>query len=181
MVPFLLAAGALTSVATNIVQTKMGYDQYRQANEAIKNFKFSPLDYSNAYKNLTTPGVGVDVMTSGAAEQRASTLETLKQGGARTFLAGAPQVDYQYQQSLAEAAKYYDEQQKQIDQLIAQEQSRLGAEKRQRTYQGDVMALQALGQEKQAGLETFTGGLGGIAKDITAAGQIDFTNFWGKQ
>jgi len=132
--PALGGVGAGLSIINAISAGK----KRKKANKALQNLQTPEL--TNVAENLQVSTRGADLRTQEAGRNTASSVDALKRGGARALIGGIGNVQANNNAVNAEIGANLDEQQKDIDRMVAEDERRIQGAKEQR-YQNDVAGL----------------------------------------
>ena len=152
------------SVGVGLYKSYKGKKEQRAAQDAIDNYERQEL--TNAYDNLSVSTLGADLRREELSRSQATSTEALRSAGARGILGGLGQVQQQGVQVSREIGADLDQQQKQIDQLRAQDDVRI--RETQELRERDDLA--GLGQQLAAGQKTQNSGFQDIVTGINFAG-----------
>lgn len=160
------AAAAGVGIIGGIAQTVMGAKDASKARKAIDSYQRQEL--TNAYKGLSVSTRGADLQQEQLQQATATTVGALRSGGARTLLGGIGKVQRQNVAAAQAIGADLDQQQRQIDQMVAGEESNL-QQMQERREEAD---LAGLGQQLASGRQTMMSGLGNIAGAVGGAAQM---------
>lgn len=158
------AVGAITGAVQMIGANK---DKKRIARE-IANQKEVPL--TNIADGMQVSTLGSDLQKEQQSQLAATQTSALQEGGTRALLGGIGRVTAANQDVNAQIAANLDEQQKQIDQVKAQDEANIRSTKEQR-QQAKLAALSsqynAASQNSAQGLGNVIGGLGMVGNSMS--------------
>jgi len=180
--------GAMTAIAAtgalaSGIQAISGAKQRRDARQELENYERQNLE--NIAEGLQVSTLGADLQREEQARLAASQVGALQGAGVRGLVGGLGRVEAGNQMMNREIAANLDAQQKQIDQMYAQDQANIRGMQEQREV-GDISALssqynagnammwQGIGGIAQSGMAALSGGLGKGTGDNT--GTTDTTN-----
>ena len=168
--------GVMTSIAAvgaiaAGVQAIQGAKQKREAKQALENYNRQDLE--NVSEGLQVSTLGADLQREEQARLASSQVGALQGAGARGLLGGLGRVEAGNQMMNREIAANLDAQQKQIDQMYAQDQSNIRGMQEQREV-GDISALSS---QYNAGNAMLWQGIGGIAQSGMSA--LSNPRLWG--
>lgn len=155
--------GAATAVMGGIgvlggaYQAIEGSRQAREARRALEDYQRQEL--LNSYENLQVSTMGADLQKEEQARLASSQVEALQGAGVRGVVGGLGRVEAGNQAVNRQVGADLDMQRKQIDQMIAQEDSRLLSMQEQREMQD----ISALSSQYNMGNQMFWGGLGQVS------------------
>jgi hypothetical protein len=146
-------AGGMSVVggAYNMIQ---GAKQRRDARKALENYERQEL--KNTAENLQVSTLGADRRREEQARLAGTQIDALKGAGTRGIIGGLGRVEAGNQNVNADIAANLDEQQKQIDQMKAQEDANIRAMQENR----ENADISALSSQYNAGNESFQQGIG---------------------
>jgi hypothetical protein len=176
--------GVMTSIAAvgalaSGVQAIQGAKQKRDAKNALENYQRQEL--TNVSESLQVSTLGSDLQREEQARLAASQVGALQGAGVRGLVGGLGRVEAGNQMTNREIGANLDAQQKQIDQMYAQDEANIRGMQEQREV-GDISALssqyeagnammwQGIGGIAQSGMSALSGGLGGGAGTEGATG-----------
>ena len=176
--------GAMTAIAAtgalaSGIQAISGAKQRRDAKNALENYERQNLE--NVAEGLQVSTLGSDLQREEQARLAASQVGALQGAGVRGLVGGLGRVEAGNQMTNREIGANLDAQQKQIDQMYAQDQANIRGMQEQREV-GDISALssqynagnammwQGIGGISQSGMSALSGGLGGGAGTEGATG-----------
>jgi len=140
-----------------------GAKEKRDADRALANYKRQEL--KNVAENLAVSTRGAEVQTEKQAQLEANQVDALRGGGTRALIGGLGRVEAGSQAVAENIGINLDEQQKQIDQMYAQDEARIRAIQEGREN-ADIAALSS---QSQAGKDAMYMGFGNI---IQGAGEL---------
>lgn len=161
-------AGALTAV-TGAIQTFDAMATKKKVAREIKNMKEVPL--TNIADGMQVSTLGSDLQREEAARLSATQTSALQDGGTRALLGGLGRVTARNQDVNAQIGANLDEQQKQIDQVAAQDEQRIQSIKEQR----QMNKLAALSSQYNAANQGITQGIANVVQGAGTAGNA-FSN-----
>jgi len=142
----------------------------RDAQEALENYQRQEL--KNVAEGLQVSTLGSDLQREEQARLASGQIGALREGGARTLIGGLGRVEAGNQRVMRETGANLDMQQKQIDQIQAEDDARIRTMQENREI-GDLSALssqyQAGKQDQQTGFGNIiqgTGMLSGALKQL---------------
>jgi len=170
--------GAMTAIAAtgalaSGIQAISGAKQRRDAKNALENYERQNLE--NVAEGLQVSTLGADLQREEQARLAASQVGALQGAGVRGLVGGLGRVEAGNQMVNREIGANLDAQQKQIDQMYAQDQANIRGMQEQREV-GDISALssqynagnamlwQGIGGIAQSGMSALGAGLGGVEK-----------------
>jgi hypothetical protein len=170
--------GAMTAIAAtgalaSGIQAISGAKQRRDAKNALENYQRQNLE--NVAEGLQVSTLGADLQREEQARLASSQVGALQGAGARGLLGGLGRVEAGNQMMNREIAANLDAQQKQIDQMYAQDQANIRGMQEQREVSdiaglssqynaGNAMLWQGIGGIAQSGMSALGAGLGGVEK-----------------
>lgn len=160
--------GAMTAIAAtgalaSGIQAISGAKQRRDAKNALENYQRQELN--NVAEGLQVSTLGSDLQREEQARMAASQVGALQGAGVRGVIGGLGRVEAGNQMVNREIAANLDAQQKQIDQMYAQDQANIRGMQEQREV-GDISALSS---QYNAGNQMMWQGIGGIAQSGMSA------------
>ena len=158
-----MTAIAATGALASGIQAISGAKQRRDAKNALENYQRQELE--NVAEGLQVSTLGSDLQREEQARLAASQVGALQGAGARGLLGGLGRVEAGNQMMNREIAANLDAQQKQIDQMYAQDQANIRGMQEQREV-GDIAGLSS---QYNAGNAMMWQGIGGIAQSGMAA------------
>lgn len=168
--------GAMTAIAAtgalaSGIQAISGAKQRRDAKNALENYQRQELN--NIAEGLQVSTLGADLQREEQARLASSQVGALQGAGVRGVIGGLGRVEAGNQMVNREIAANLDAQQKQIDQMYAQDQANIRGMQEQREV-GDISALSS---QYNAGNAMMWQGIGGIAQSGMAA--LSNPKLWG--
>lgn len=160
------AAAAITGVAGGVANFFQGRKMRREAQSFIDNFEWQEL--KNPYKDLQVSTLGSDLQREELARQSATSTEALRGGGTRGLIGGLGRVQANANLVNREIAANLDQQQKQIDQMAAQDDTQIRA----MTENRQANELAGYGQMLQQGRQQQQMGMGEVMQSAAYAGQL---------
>jgi hypothetical protein len=160
--------GAMTAIAAtgalaSGIQAISGAKQRRDARQALENYQRQEL--SNVAEGLQVSTLGADLQREEQARLAASQVGALQGAGVRGLVGGLGRVEAGNQMTNREIGANLDAQQKQIDQMYAQDQANIRGMQEQREV-GDISALSS---QYNAGNAMMWQGIGGISQSGMSA------------
>lgn len=160
--------GAMTAIAgvgalASGIQAISGAKQRRDAKNALENYQRQELN--NIAEGLQVSTLGSDLQREEQARLAASQVGALQGAGVRGVIGGLGRVEAGNQMMNREIAANLDAQQKQIDQMYAQDQANIRSMQEQR----EVSDISALSSQYNAGNAMMWQGIGGIAQSGMSA------------
>ena len=168
-----MTAIAATGALASGIQAISGAKQRRDAKNALENYERQNLE--NVAEGLQVSTLGADLQREEQARLAASQVGALQGAGVRGLVGGLGRVEAGNQMVNREIGANLDAQQKQIDQMYAQDQANIRGMQEQREV-GDISALssqynagnamlwQGIGGIAQSGMSALGAGLGGVEK-----------------
>jgi len=150
-------------VGAGIFSAITGAKEKRDADLALANYQRQQL--KNVAENLAVSTRGAEVQTGNQARLEANQVDALRGGGTRALIGGLGRVEAGSQAVAENIGINLDEQQKQIDQMYAQDEARIRAIQEGREN-ADIAALSS---QSQAGKDAMYMGFGNV---IQGAGEI---------
>lgn len=157
---------AAVAVAGGAYQAISSAKQAREAKDALVNLKTPEL--KNIAEGLQVSTLGADLQKEELGRQYASGVDALRSGGIRGVIGGLNNLTAQQNIANRQIGADLDMQQKQIDQIRAQDEQRIQGVKEQR-YQGDVAALSS---QYNAGQQGLMQGISGMAQGVASGAQM---------
>lgn len=168
-----MTAIAATGALASGIQAISGAKQRRDAKNALENYQRQELE--NVAEGLQVSTLGADLQREEQARLASSQVGALQGAGARGLLGGLGRVEAGNQMMNREIAANLDAQQKQIDQMYAQDQANIRGMQEQREMSdiaglssqynaGNAMMWQGIGGIAQSGMSALGAGLGGVEK-----------------
>jgi hypothetical protein len=139
-------------------QALKGAKDARDAKNALENYKRQEL--SNVAEGLQVSTLGADLQREEQARLASSQVGALQGAGVRGLVGGLGRVEAGNQAVSREIAADLDMQQKQIDQMYAQDQAQIRSMQEQR----EVSDISGLSSQYNAGNQMMWDGIGGIAQ-----------------
>ena len=158
-----MTAIAATGALASGIQAISGAKQRRDAKNALENYQRQELE--NVAEGLQVSTLGADLQREEQARLASSQVGALQGAGARGLLGGLGRVEAGNQMMNREIAANLDAQQKQIDQMYAQDQANIRGMQEQR----EVSDIAGLSSQYNAGNAMMWQGIGGIAQSGMAA------------
>lgn len=182
-----IAAGAV-SVVGGVTQSIMSAKKAKKAEDAIKNYKRQEL--TNAYEDVRVSTLAADLQREELARATASSVQALRAGGIRGVIGGVGKVQENNILSSRAIGADLDRQQKNIDQLRANDEVRIQQDMERREEQDLAGLGNELNTQRQnttnginsaiSGVGSIFGGLGAAKGAAGAAGnQVSKTNYFG--
>jgi hypothetical protein len=155
--------GAMTAIAAtgalaSGIQAISGAKQRRDARQALENYERQNLE--NIAEGLQVSTLGADLQREEQARMAASQVGALQGAGVRGLVGGLGRVEAGNQMLNRQIGADLDMQQRQIDQMYAQDQANIRGMQEQREV-GDISALSS---QYNAGNAMLWQGIGGIAQ-----------------
>lgn len=144
------------SAAGGIAKTISGASQARKSRKAMENFHMQ--DLTNPYENLSVSTMGSDLQREESARLNATQTDALRSGGVRGVVGGIGHLQRENNRLNQAIGSDLDVQRKNIDRMIAQDNTRIRAMREQR----DMSKLSGLGKQLEAGQQNMWGGIGDI-------------------
>jgi hypothetical protein len=168
-----MTAIAATGALASGIQAISGAKQRRDAKNALENYQRQELE--NVAEGLQVSTLGADLQREEQARLASSQVGALQGAGARGLLGGLGRVEAGNQMMNREIAANLDAQQKQIDQMYAQDEANIRGMQEQREVSdiaglssqynaGNAMMWQGIGGIAQSGMSALGAGLGGVEK-----------------
>jgi uncharacterized phage infection (PIP) family protein YhgE len=161
---------AAVAVAGGAYQAISSAKQARDAKDALNNLKTPEL--TNVAEGLQVSTLGSDLQREELGRQYSTGVDALRSGGIRGVIGGLGTLNTQQNLANRQIASDLDMQQKQIDQIRAQDEQRIQGVKEQR-YQGDVAALSS---QYNAGQQGLMQGISGMAQGVASGAQMVQSN-----
>jgi hypothetical protein len=158
-----MTAIAATGALASGIQAISGAKQRRDARQALENYQRQEL--SNVAEGLQVSTLGADLQREEQARLATSQVGALQGAGVRGLVGGLGRVEAGNQMVNREIGANLDAQQKQIDQMYAQDQANIRGMQEQREV-GDISALSS---QYNAGNAMMWQGIGGISQSGMAA------------
>jgi len=156
------AIGAATGAIGGIYNTIQGAKQARDAERALRDYKRQELN--NVAEGLQVSTLGSDLQREEQARLASGQIGALREGGTRTLIGGLGRVEAGNQRVMQQTAADLDMQQKQIDQMQAEDEARI----RSMTENREIGDLSALSSQVSAGNQMKANGMA----QITQAGSM---------
>ncbi len=166
-----MTAIAATGALASGIQAISGAKQRRDAKNALENYERQNLE--NVAEGLQVSTLGSDLQREEQARLAASQVGALQGAGVRGLVGGLGRVEAGNQMTNREIGANLDAQQKQIDQMYAQDQANIRGMQEQREV-GDISALSS---QYNAGNAMMWQGIGGIAQSGMSA--LSNPKLWG--
>jgi hypothetical protein len=154
-------------------QALKGAKDARDAKNALENYKRQEL--SNVAEGLQVSTLGADLQREEQARLASSQIGALQGAGVRGLVGGLGRVEAGNQAVSREIAADLDMQQKQIDQMYAQDQAQIRGMQEQR----EVSDISGLSSQYNAGNQMMWDGIGGVAQ--TSIAGLDAYGQWAKE
>jgi hypothetical protein len=161
---------AAVAVAGGAFQAINGAKQAREAKNALQNLKIP--EQTNVYKDLQVSTLGANLQKEQLGMQFSSGVDALRSGGIRGIVGGLGALNTQQNMANRQIGADLDMQQKQIDQLVAQDEARIQGVSENR-YQADVAALSS---QYNAGQQSMMQGISGVAQGVASGAQMIQSN-----
>lgn len=139
-------------------QALKGAKDARDAKNALENYKRQEL--SNVAEGLQVSTLGADLQREEQARLAASQVGALQGAGVRGLIGGLGRVEASNQMTNREIGANLDAQQKQIDQMYAQDEANIRSMQEQR----EVADISGLSSQYSTGNQMMWDGIGGIAQ-----------------
>jgi len=156
-------ASAITgglSAGMGLYQTITGAQEKRNAQKALENYKRQELE--NVAKDLQVSTLGADRQLAEQSRLASTQIGALQGGGSRTLLGGLGRVEAGNQAVNDQITADLDQQQKQIDQMVAQDNANI----RNMQENRENADINALSSQYQAGKQDMNMGLGNIVQGV---------------
>lgn len=160
------AIGAATGAVGGIYNTIQGAKQARDAQDALENYKRQEL--TNVAEGLQVSTLGADLQREEQSRLASGQIGALREGGARTLIGGLGRVEAGNQRVMRETAADLDMQQRQIDQMRAEDDARI----RSMTENREIGDLSALSSQIDAGNQMKASGIAQITQAGSMAGSM---------
>jgi hypothetical protein len=147
------AAGAL-GAGVGLFQTIQGAKQARDAKNALENYERQEL--KNVAEDLQVSTLGSDLQREEQARLSASQIDALQGSGTRGIIGGLGRVEAGNQNVNRQIAADLDMQQREIDRMRAQDETRIQGMQEQR----EVADINALSSQYNTGQQNMMSGLG---------------------
>jgi hypothetical protein len=160
--------GAMTAIAgvgalASGIQTISGAKQKRDSQDALENYQRQDLE--NVAEGLQVSTLGADLQREEQARLASSQVGALQGAGVRGLVGGLGRVEAGNQMANREIAANLDAQQKQIDQMYAQDEANIRGMQEQR----EIADVAGYSSQYNAGNAMLWQGIGGIAQSGMAA------------
>lgn len=162
--PYGAIASAGISAGLGIYQAIKGSKEQRDAKKALENYHRQ--DLNNVYNNMQVSTRGADLQREEQARLASSEVDALQGAGTRGLVAGLGRVEEGNQRVNLGIGANLDEQQKAIDQAIAQDNANIRGMVENRQNQD----ISALSSQYQAGKQDANMGLGNIVQGVGSLG-----------
>jgi len=156
------AAIAGIGLLSSGIQALSGASQKSAAKKALAGYKRQDLD--NVYKDVQVSTRGADLQKEQQARLQAGQIDALAGAGTRGLIGGLGRVEDGSQAVSQQIGADLDKQQKEIDQLRAQDETRIQRMQEARE-QADIAGLSS---QYQAGQQQMWSGIGGMAQSAMA-------------
>ena len=182
--------GAMTAIAAtgalaSGIQAISGAKQRRDAQQALENYQRQELE--NVAEGLQVSTLGADLQREEQARLASTQVGALQGAGVRGLIGGVGRVEAGNQMVNREIAAGLDMQQKQIDQMYAQDEANIRGMQEQREVSdiaglssqynaGNAMMWQGIGGVAQSGMAGLSGGAFGGGDGIKSGGTGYFAN-----
>jgi hypothetical protein len=157
---------AAIAVAGGAYQAISSAKQASEAKSALENLKIP--EPTNIAEGLQVSTMGADLQREELGRQFSTGVDALRSGGIRGIVGGLSGLNAQQNVANRQIGADLDMQQKQIDQIRAQDEARIQGVKEQR-YQADVAALSS---QYNAGKEGVMQGVSGMAQGVASGAQM---------
>lgn len=161
---------AAVAVAGGAYQAISSAKQARDAKDALNELKTPEL--TNVAEGLQVSTLGANLQREELGRQYASGVDALRSGGIRGVIGGLGSLNAQQNSANRQIAADLDTQQKQIDQIRAQDEQRIQGVQEQR-HQADVAALSS---QYNAGQQGMMQGISGMAQGVASGAQMVQSN-----
>jgi len=169
--PYVMGGQALLGTGMGLYQTIKGSKEKRNAESALENYERQQLE--NVQKDRTVSTLGADLQKEEQARLASTQVGALQSGGVRGIVGGLGRVEAGNQAVNKAISADLDAQQKQIDQMYAQDQSNIRSMQEQREQQD----IQGLSSQYNAGNQMMWQGIGGLAQTgISGLGALGKSN-----
>lgn len=139
-----------------IYQSIQGAKEMREAKDALENYKRQEL--TNVAKGLQVSTLGSDLQRQEQSRLASGQIQALQGAGTRGLIGGLGRVEAGNQRVMAQTGADLDMQQKQIDQIQAEDDARIRSMQENR----EIGDLSALSSQVQSGKQDMYGGFGNI-------------------
>lgn len=156
-------ASAITgglSAGMGLYQTITGAQEKRNAQKSLENYKRQELE--NVAKDLQVSTLGADRQLAEQSRLASTQIGALQGGGTRALLGGLGRVEAGNQAVNDQITADLDQQQKQIDQMVAQDNANI----RNMQENRENADINALSSQYQAGKQDMNMGLGNIVQGV---------------
>lgn len=133
-----------------------GAKEMREAKDALERYKRQEL--TNVAEGLQVSTLGSDLQREEQSRLASGQIGALREGGARTLIGGLGRVEAGNQRVMRETGADLDMQQRQIDQMRAEDDARIRSMQENR----EIGDLSALSSQVQSGKQDMYGGFGNI-------------------
>lgn len=157
---------AAIAVAGGAYQAISSAKQASEAKSALENLKIP--EPTNIAEGLQVSTMGADLQREELGRQFSTGVDALRSGGIRGIVGGLSGLNAQQNVANRQIGADLDMQQKQIDQIRAQDEARIQGVKEQR-YQADVAALSS---QYNAGKEGVMQGVSGALTGVATGAQM---------
>lgn len=161
---------AAVAVAGGAYQAISSAKQARDAKDALENLKIP--EAKNIAEGLQVSTLGADLQREELGRQYATGVDALRSGGIRGVIGGLGTLNAQQNLANKQIGADLDMQQRQIDQIRAQDEQRIQGIQEQR-YQNDVAALSS---QFSAGQQGMMQGISGVAQGVASGAQMMQSN-----
>lgn len=151
--------GAVGSIAQGI----MGASQASKAKKALANYQRQEL--TNSYEGIGVSTLGADLQREELARSSANSVQALQQSGVRGVVGGIGAVQKANVQQSRQIGADLDMQRNRLDQLVAQDETRI----RQMQEEREKADLAGLGQQLAVGQQNLFGGIAGLGQSMGSA------------
>lgn len=151
-------------VGASIYQAINGAKERREASDALANYKRQEL--TNVADGLQASTLGSDIQKEEQSRLASSQVDALRSAGSRGILGGLQRVETNNQNVIRQTSADLDMQQKQIDQMRAEDQARIRGIQENREI-GDINALSS---QVQSGKNDMYQGIGNGIQSIGMLG-----------
>jgi hypothetical protein len=145
------------------IQAISGAKQRRDSRTAFENYQRQ--EFENVAEGLQVSTLGADLKRQEQARLASAQIESLKGAGVRGLFGGLGRVEAGQQAVIGEIGADLDAQQRQIDQMYAQDEANIRGMQEQR----EVSDIAGLSSQYNAGNAMMWQGIGGIAQSGMAA------------
>jgi hypothetical protein len=157
---------AAVAVAGGAFQAISSAKQAKKAEDALLNLKTPELE--NIAEGLQVSTMGADLQKEELGRQYATGVDALRSGGIRGVVGGLGSLNAQQNVANRQIGADLDMQQRQIDQIGAQDKARIQGVLENR-YQNDVAALSS---QYSAGQQGMMQGISGMAQGVASGAQM---------